>query len=77
MEGILLLSFFVIGVLLVVFGVLFIFFPRVMDDLSAWTSQVIINFEDLMQKGRRPFGVLLFLFGVWIIWYALTTRNHV
>lgn len=70
-----LLFLFVIGVLLVVLGILFIFFPKSIDDLSAWTSQVIINFEDGVQKWRRPVGILLFFVGAWIIWLALTNRN--
>lgn len=71
----LLLFAFIVGVLLVVFGVMFLFFPTIVDDLSAWTSQVIINVEDTIQKGRRPMGVVLFLLGALLIWLALTTRN--
>lgn len=71
----LMLFFFMLGVILVVFGVLFIFFPRFVDDLSNLTSQVIISVEEVVQKTRRPIGIILFLFGAWIIWYALTTQN--
>ena len=48
----------------------------IVDDLSAWTSQVIINVENTIQKGRRPVGIALFLLGALLIWLTLTTRNR-
>ena len=35
---------FAVGILLIVFGVLFLFFPRTLDELSNTASQVIISF---------------------------------
>ena len=72
----LLVIIFVIGVILVIFGIFFIFFPKLIDDLSNLTSQVIINIDDVVQKKRRPIGIIVFLLGAWMIWFALTTRNY-
>ena len=70
-----LLALFFLGVLLLVLGILFLFFPKSIDDLSAWMSQVVINTEDSMLKWRRPAGIVLFLLGAWLVWLALTIRN--
>ena len=72
----LLVILFLIGVILVIFGIFFIFFPKVIDDWSNIASQVIIDIDNVVQKKRRPIGIIIFLLGAWMIWFALTTRNY-
>ncbi len=66
---------FAIGVLLIVFGVLFLFFPRTLDELSNYTSQVIINIESQINRTRIPVGVLLFGLGAWILWSVVSAKR--
>lgn len=68
---------FAIGVLLVVFGILFLFFPVTLDELSNTMSQVIINVETQITKTRIPAGILLFALGVWILWTTLRAVRYV
>ena len=69
-----LLVVFVIGITLLIFSVLFMFFPSALDDLSNWTSQVIVNVESRITKSRIPMGIVLFILGVLLVWLSLTTR---
>lgn len=63
------------GLFMIFLGMIFIFFPSVIDDLSTWTSQVVINMETHMEKLRRPLGLLLVILGLLLIrvaWIAQT-----
>ena len=68
---------FALGVLLIVFGVLFIFFPRTLEELSNTFSQVIINIETQISRTRIPVGLALFGLGAWIIWSVLNAKRYV
>ena len=68
---------FAVGILLIVFGVLFLFFPRTLDELSNTASQVIINIETQINRTRIPVGIALFTLGVWIIWSALSAKRYI
>ncbi len=68
---------FSVGILLVVFGILFLLFPKTLDELSNTMSQVIINVETQITKTRVPVGILLFALGVWILWSTLRAARYV
>ncbi len=71
----LLMLAFAVGVLLIVFAAMFLFFPDKLDDLSNALGQVVINIEMNVTKGRVPAGLAMFCLGVWLIWLSLTTNS--
>jgi len=71
----LLMLAFAIGVILIVFAVMFLFFPDKLDDLANVLGEVVINVEMNIQKGRVPAGIGLLVLGIWLVWLSLTQRN--
>lgn len=71
----LLMLAFAVGVLLIVFAVMFLFFPDKLDDLSNTMGQVVMNIEMGITKLRVPAGVGMFALGVWLIWLSLNYKS--
>ena len=68
---------YVLGAILIVFGFLFLLFPKTLENISNAMSQVVIDVEDKVSKTRLPVGVLLLVVGCWVIWVAFKAKGRI
>jgi uncharacterized membrane protein HdeD (DUF308 family) len=58
----------VIGVLALVFGVLFLIAPQAVTKLAAWSNRLIARTDDVVNTNNKAAGVLLIVAGIFILW---------
>ena len=56
-----------IGILALMFGFLFLFFPQAITKMAEWSNRMITKTDDLISVRKKPVGVFLILAGFFII----------
>ncbi len=60
-----------IGVFSLVFGVLFLFFPKAISKMVEWSNRMITRTDELIIARRKSVGIFLILAGIFILASAL------
>ncbi|OGW59953.1 MAG: hypothetical protein A2V83_07535 [Nitrospirae bacterium RBG_16_64_22] len=60
-------AFPILGVLAVVFGVLFLFSPDTLTRLSEWFNRTLVNNDQAAFRNRKIVGVILILAGAYFL----------
>lgn len=63
-------AFPILGVLAVVFGVLFIFSPDTLTRLSEWFNRTLVNNDQAAFRNRKIVGVILILAGAYFLFVS-------
>ncbi|MEK6815169.1 MAG: hypothetical protein AABY65_10570 [Nitrospirota bacterium] len=64
-------AFPILGVLAVVFGVLFIFSPDTLTRLSEWFNRTLVNNDQAAFRNRKIVGVILILAGAYFLFVSV------
>ena len=63
-------AFPILGVLAVVFGVLFLFSPDTLTRLSEWFNRTLVNNDQAAFRNRKIVGVILILAGAYFLFVS-------
>lgn len=63
-------AFPILGVLAVVFGVLFLFSPDTLTRLSEWFNRTLVNNDQAAFRNRKVVGVILLLAGAYFLFVS-------
>lgn len=51
------------GYLLVIFGILYLFFPQILIKLNSWANKLSVNLDEKSFTYRIPYGLALLVIG--------------
>lgn len=63
-------AFPILGVMAVVFGVLFLFSPDTLTRLSEWFNRTLVNNDQAAFRNRKIVGVILILAGAYFLFVS-------
>ncbi|NOZ75888.1 MAG: hypothetical protein GXO90_11050 [FCB group bacterium] len=61
------ISVIIVGILVLGIGIAYLFFPRLLLQLSQWANQIIFR-DDIFIKKNRATGAGLIIAGLWLLW---------
>ena len=63
-----------VGGLIVVFGLLYLFFPSWLGAMSDWADRIMLSTDDIIFHARRISGVVLILISLYIVYSAFQIK---
>jgi len=61
----------VASIILLIFGLLFLFFPNLVKPITKITNRVLFDTEDKVYAWRRPIGIASLILAIYL-WYVVS-----